>query len=181
MSNKLLYDFEELLDNEAKRIVRLIQKMYEDGVVVNKSYEELVRSLVDKKYKYYNCDIQLRSYGFIPKNLEPDQKCVKALVTRREANERHLLRYIDWCKKDCGDKDHYVAAKNMAEKLIKYSTTHKDTDKTMAELIAKYMPDFFPTHHDSVDSRAVVLLLQNEINTNGYIVSSINPFRIAKL
>ena len=43
------------------------------------------------------------------------------------------------------------------------------------------MPDFFPVHHDSVDSRVVVLFLQNEINNNGYEVSSINPFRIVKL
>lgn len=181
MDNKLLCDFEELLDNEAKRVVDIVKKMYDDGVEVNKSYESLVRSLIDKKYKYYNCDIQLRSYTFLPQNLEPDRNCVKPLVTRIEATEKHLLKYIDWCKNDIRDKNHQVAAELMAKKLIRYSKFHKNTNKTMAEIIAKYMPNFFPTHHDSVDSRAVVLLLQNEINTNGYMVSSINPFRIVKL
>lgn len=181
MNNKLLCEFEELLDNEAKRVVGIVQKMYKEGVEVNKSYESLVRSLIDKRFEYFSCDIQLRSYSYIPSNLEPDQNCVKPLVTRIEATENHLQRYINWCKNDIKDKDHYDAAERMAKKLIKYGNFHKKTNKTMPELIAKYMPNFFPTHHDSVDSRAVVLLLQNEISTNGYMVSSVNPFRIVKL
>ena len=181
VNNKLLGDFEELLDDEAKRVVGIVKKMYEEGVEVNQTYESLVRSLIDKKYEYFNCDIQLRSYTFLPANLEPDKDCVKPLVTRLEATEKHLLKYIDWCKNDIRDKDHYEVAEKMAKKLIRYGNFHKKTNKTMPELVAKYMPNFFPTHHDSVDSRAVVLLLQNEISTNGYMVSSINPFRIVKL
>lgn len=179
--NSLLSKFEEMLDNEAKRIVKVILKMYEDGIIVNKSYEALARSLVDKKLKYYSCDIQLRTYTFLPQNLEPDKNSVFPLVSRVEAAEKHLLRYIDWCKNDMQDKDHRQAASKMAIKLIEYGKRNKQTEKTLAELVAKYMPNFFPVHHDSVDSRAVVLLLQNEININGYVVSSVNPFRIVKL
>lgn len=179
--NNLLSEFEELLDNEAKRIVEEILKMYKDGKIVNKSFESLVRSLVDKKLKYYSCDIQLRTYTFLPNGLESDKNSVFPLVTKVQATEKHLLKYIDWCKKDIQDKDHQKAAEEIAIKLIEYSNKHKGTKKTIAELIVKYMPTFFPKHHDSVDSRAVVLLLQNEINKNGYIVSSINPFKVVKL
>lgn len=181
MNNKLLGDFEGLLDAEAERVVEIIVQMYNEGKEVNKTYEELVRSLIDKKFEYYNCDIMLRTYGFIPNDLEPDHKSIYPLAKRIEGTEKHLLRYIKWCKEDMKDKDHQKVAEEMALKLIKYGEEHKKTNKTLAEIIAKYMPNFFPIHHDSVDSRAVVLLLQNEINNNGYEVSSINPFRIIKL
>ena len=181
MSNKLLGDFEELLDAEAKRVVEIIVQMYNEGKVVNKTYEELVRSIINKKFKYYNCDIMLRSYNFIPNDLEPDYKCIYPLAKRIEGTEKHLLRYAKWCKEDMKDKDHKKVAEDMALELIKYGEEHKNTRKTLAEIIANFMPDFFPVHHDSVDSRVVVLFLQNEINNNGYEVSSINPFRIVKL
>lgn len=42
------------------------------------------------------------------------------------------------------------------------------------------MPDYFPTHHDSVDSRAVIMLLEDEFSKGGYEVSSLNPFRISQ-
>ena len=41
------------------------------------------------------------------------------------------------------------------------------------------MPNYFPNHHDSVDSRAVILLLEKEFNKDGYEVSSLNPFRLS--
>lgn len=181
MNYELLGEFEELLDNEAKRVVGMIVKMYEEGLAVNKTFEELVRSLIDKKFEYYSCDIMLRTYTFIPSDLEPDTGNVYPLITRIEATEKHLLRYIKWCKEGMYNKDHKKVAEEMAIKLIKYGKIHKRTKKSLAELIAKYMPIFFPVHHDSVDSRAVVFLLQKEIKNNGYEVSSINPFRIAKM
>lgn len=181
MNNNLLNKFEMMLDNEAKRVIQLIIKMYEDGIMVNQSFESLVRSLIDKKFNYYVCDIQLRIYTFLPRNLEPDQNSVFSLITRSEATQNHLLSYIDWCQKDIKDKDHYKAAEQMAIKLIEYANKHRNTKMTLVELVAKYMPDFFPIHHDSVDSRAVVLLLEDEINNNGYEVLSLAPFRIMKI
>lgn len=181
MNNDLICEFEKILNNEAKRVVNKMVEMYEQNIEVNMEYGAVVRKLLDKKYEYYSCEIELRSYKFIPSNLEPDQKNIYALISSLEGTKRHLLRYIDWCKNSVGDKDHYKAACGMAKILIEYGKKYKKTTKSFGELVAQYMPDFFPCHHDSVDSRAVILLLQNELEKLGYEVSSLIPFRLKEL
>ena len=149
-------EFEEVLNDEAKRVVNKMIEMYENKIEVNMDYGDIVRELLDKKYEYYSCEIELRSFKFIPPNLELDQK------------------------NDVGDKDHYKAASGIAKNLIEYGKNHKKTTKSFGELVASFMPDYFPTHHDSVDSRTVIMLLEDEFSKGGYEVSSLNPFRISQ-
>lgn len=181
MNSSLLFEFERMLDDEAKRVVKKMIKMYEEKIKLNKSYGEIVRMLIDKKYKYYNCEIELRSFRFLPDNLEPDDNNMYALTTSIENTKNHLLRYSDWCKNSIGDKDHRKVAKEMAKELIDYGINHQKTTKSFAELVATFMPTFFPTHNDSVDSRVVVLFIQEEFINAGYKVSSLIPFRLCKI
>lgn len=180
MNKSLMCEFEEVLNDEAKRVVNKMIEMYENKIEVNMDYGDIVRELLDKKYEYYSCEIELRSFKFIPPNLELDQKNVYALISSEEATKRHLCRYVDWCKNDVGDKDHYKAASGIAKNLIEYGKNHKKTTKSFGELVASFMPDYFPTHHDSVDSRTVIMLLEDEFSKGGYEVSSLNPFRISQ-
>lgn len=179
MESGLMYEFEKTLDDEAKRVVNKMVDMYKQNIEVNMGYGEIVRKLLDKKYNYYSCEIELRSYKFIPHYLEPDTKSVYTLMSSTERTKNHLLKYIDWCKNDVGDKDHYKAACKMEKDLIEYAKKHKKTTKSFGELVASLMPNYFPNHHDSVDSRAVILLLEKEFNKDGYEVSSLNPFRLS--
>ena len=71
-------------------------------------------------------------------------------------------------------------ASGIAKNLIEYGKNHKKTTKSFGELVASFMPDYFPTHHDSVDSRTVIMLLEDEFSKGGYEVSSLNPFRISQ-
>lgn len=180
MENGLMYEFEKMLDAEAKRIVKKMVEMYEQNIKVNMGYGEFVRKFLDKKYEYYSCEIELRCYKFIPYYLEPDPENIYTLISSIEGSKNHLLKYIDWCKNDIGDKDHYKAACEMEKVLIEYGKQNKKTTKSFGELVASLMPNYFPTHHDSVDSRAVILLLEKEFSKDGYTVSSLIPFRLSK-
>lgn len=181
MKTGLIDKFEEILDDEAKRVVDIVVKLYENNIIVNKDFNTLIYSLIDKKFEYYRCDIELRIYRFLPVGLMPDRNAQFALVSRIESTKSYLSKYIDVCKNEFKDKDHYKVTKGMALKLIDYSNQHEKTDKTLFELMAEFMDEFLPQHNDSVDSRAIALLLQEEIYNNGYEVQSLIPFRIMKL
>ena len=47
--NTLLREFENMLDTEAKKIVNEMINMYYKKVIVNKTYSQIVRSLVPKE------------------------------------------------------------------------------------------------------------------------------------
>lgn len=51
--NTLLREFENMLDTEAKKIVNEMINMYYKKVIVNKTYSQIVRSLVPKELEYY--------------------------------------------------------------------------------------------------------------------------------
>lgn len=169
MKDELWMAFEKILDDEARRVISVIKKIY-NTKRLNYGHASFIRSLVDEKAKYYAYDIQLRVYNFW------DRKMI--FSSDIDANKYYLLKYIEWCKSYSSGKDHHKAAKEIATKLIKYNNKN---NKSLLELVAYYMPYSFPDHHDSVDSRAVVLLLQNEIHNKGYKVVSLTPFKIIKI
>ena len=47
--NTLLREFEDMLDTEAKKVVNEMINMYYKKVIVNKTYSQIVRSLVPKE------------------------------------------------------------------------------------------------------------------------------------
>lgn len=67
----------------------------------------------------------------------------------------------------------------MAKRLI---TLYKNNNanKSLAEILASWMNDYFPVHHDSVDIIAVILYLQDELNKLGYEIKSIAPIILKK-
>lgn len=178
MNKELLEKFDDVLDAEAQRVMNEIVSKYENQVKVGKSFSQLVRSLVDEKFKYYTVDIEMRCYGLVPKTLEPDFKGEYALVTKREGAKNHLLSYAN---AKISDKNHTQAAKELADLLIEYCNKNPETILGLPEIVADNMDALFPEHNDSVDSRATVMFLESELKNKGYKITSLCPIRLINM
>lgn len=112
MNQKILLEFENILDKEAKRIVSEINKIYDAGKKVNKHFGELVEEFINPNYKYYKTDIYLRCYRFIPDGLEEDIKGEYALITKEQSLKNHFKSYTKFCSNLGDHKDHKNQPKN---------------------------------------------------------------------
>lgn len=68
----------------------------------------------------------------------------------------------------------------MAPKLIKFANDNPTTEKSFGESVNSMMKEHFPQHYDSVDTRTVIMFLQSDFKNNGYVATSLKPFRILK-
>jgi len=178
MSGNLIKDFDKMLDKEAKEIMDKILDLYYKNVKVNVSFDKLVASLIKKELLYYIPELELRIYKYIPNDLTTDGDDVYALVDCYNDAKRHLTQYIEWCARN-GEKNHKKVAEMMADEIIK--DLNENVTKGLAELVSSYMPKYFKVHHDSVDSRAIIMLLENEFWKKGYEVVSILPFKLKRI
>ena len=179
MKYDLLFAFETLLDEEAKRITRKIIDLYYDRTKVHESYGDLVKRFLSKEFEYYFSEIEMRTYKFLPDKVVPDITHQYALVNEFEANVLHLDKYSKYCAEK-ENKNHKDAAKKLANILIDFVISNPASKASLVELISSNMNLLFPRHNDSVDSRAIVLYLQTEFEKKGYTVLSISPFKIQK-
>lgn len=179
MQGNLLNEFEKLLDVETQRIVSILTEKYFRGETLNCSFEEAIRKFVKKEYKYYSCEIELRAYRFIPQGLVPDSRGNNIFLSKEEADEEHLIHYITYCKEK-GNKDHASASKILAQKLVEFYEKNPETNKQLQEFVSDNMNKLLPEHNDSVDAKAIILLLQQEIVDLGYIITSLIPIRLMK-
>lgn len=90
MKTDLLFIYEKVLDEEAKRVVDVILNLYYEKKIVNESYSSLVRKNIKKEFLYYAVEIELRTYKFLPNNLTSDDSSKYALVNEFEATVLHL-------------------------------------------------------------------------------------------
>ena len=135
--NTLLREFEDMLDTEAKKVVNEMINMYYKKVIVNKTYSQIVRSLVPKELEYYTVAIELRTYHFLPTEFYPDFNNEYTLCKKEEYVEDHLLKYCEYCKEN-NDKDHSKMAHIIAERLVQYLKENPDSVKVNIKLIKKY-------------------------------------------
>lgn len=180
MKGSLICEFEKMLDEEANRIITKMINMYNERKIVNKSFSKVVFSLVREEFEYYRIEIELRVRFLLPTEYVPDFNEEYTLAKRDENNEDYLLKYAEWCLKEKKGKNHINAAKEMAVKLVNFFNNNPNTSKSLGELIAGWMSEFFPYHHDSVDARVLVLFLQPEIEDLGYVITSLAPLRMLK-
>lgn len=175
--NNLLNEFEKMLDNEAKKVVNEMVSMYHKRIIVNKSYEQVVRDLLPKELQYYIVDIEMRTFQFLPDEFRPDFNNEYTLSKKEEYIEDHILKYCEYCR---NRKDHLKIAKQMAEKLVDYLTKNPNSNKGILELTANWTEELLPEHNDSVDAQAIILFLQNELENLGYKIVELNPLIIEK-
>lgn len=177
MQGTLLVEFERMLDMKALSIIPVVKDSFYD----DRRFEfgKIVCDTLEYGLKYYWCDIEMRVMQFI--YMMEDNVDIDIDEYSYEREKKHLYSYSQWCIKDPKQrKNHLKAARGMAKRLI---TLYKNNNanKSLAELLASWMNDYFPVHHDSVDTRAVILYLQDELNKLGYEIKSIAPIILKKI
>lgn len=177
--NNLLKEFEQMLDDEAKKIVNEMLSMYHKRIIVNKTYSEVVGSLVPEELKYYTVAIELRTMQFLPSEYYPDFNHEYTLCKKEEYLEDHLLKYCEHCKQE-KNKNHSEVAKTMAKKFVEYLATNSSERKGLLELSAMWTEELLPEHNDSVDVETIMLFLQSEIEDLGYKIMETNPLVIER-
>lgn len=180
MQGNLLVEFEKSLDNETQRVVSILVNKYYNKETIKESFENETRKLLTKDFKYYWCEIELRMHKFIPDNLVPDYNGNLIFLPVEEANENHLLKYINYCKEKEKGKDHIGCAKKLAKIIVSIYEKDSTTNLSLQKIVSDNINDLMPEHNDSIDALSIVLLLQSEIEDLGYIISSLLPLRLQK-
>lgn len=121
--------------------------------------------------------MQARVCRFLPPEYTYDPNEEYALLEMNEATEENLVNYSNYCMNN-NKKDHKKAAQEIAKVLIENYNKDKLTNKGLLELLADNMNKVFPEHNDSMDSKAILLYLQDEIECKGYLINSTIPFRL---
>ena len=179
MKRSLLSKFDKELILEAKRVNKKMLKIHKSKQKVNMSYSQVVKKLVKQEYKGYWCYISLIAPSFIPKKYVMDPSGIYMFVDKEQDSINHLKGYIEFSKQN--DKNHYIAAKKIAIEIINFCNKNPNTKESLAEILSKKIEKYFPKHYDSVDIRAVVLLLEQELRDKRKVIKKINPLRIKEL
>ena len=134
MKTDLLFIYEKVLDEEAKRVVDVILNLYYEKKIVNESYSSLVRKNIKKEFLYYAVEIELRTYKFLPNNLTSDDSSKYALVNDFEATVLHLEKCVKYDFK-MGHKNYIKAAKKLTDILIEYTLKNKNSNVSLVKLV----------------------------------------------
>lgn len=180
MENKLFYEFEEELNKEAKRIIDELINLYNRKILVNKPFDEIIKSIIKKEYNNYIAEIESRIYLLLPYEYSPDNNEKYALVSTINNNKEHLLKYSEYCRKK-ESKNHVQASKELAKWLIKYCDKHPYSKLSLGEFVSNNLKNIFKEHCDSTDYRTIILFIEEEIESLGFIITSLTPLRINKL
>lgn len=176
----LFLKFNNILDKEAKRISKIILKKYESKTKVNMSFENIVRKYLKKEYRYYEFAILVKIHFYIPNRLTHDPIDEYALVTKEDAELRHINSYAYWCMKKFKNKNPKEKAILFAKTLIADNNKYRVENISLLKAIEENMSILYLEHHDSVDARALVLFLQDAIESLGYEIKQIDPLIIEK-
>ena len=168
-------ELELLLDNESTRIIDALLEMYYKKTKVNKSFDMLVKDLLNKEFIQYETTILAKVVALIPEGLVicPNNEWIfikeEELIEKSQSNN-----IIDEINKN----------KDLIEKLSNLIVLNYKQDKlkqkNILEIIYKYTPENI---FINIDSDAIVYIIQHiifKINETHH-VSSINPFIIEEL
>lgn len=173
MKNKLFFAFEDYLSQEAERIMleylKAIKNKDELGTFIKKTIKPEVTN--------YWLDIEIRIRRMLMQNTA---KQIISNDLEKIEIQKQLIRYSNWCKEE-KEKDHKDATQKIVIDIIKDYENNVNQKKSLAELIYEYMPLYLKHHYDSIDSKIIILFLEEELKNKGYKVININPFKIIKI
>lgn len=177
MKNELLFYFEDYLYKEATRIAKEVIKENKSKEEINEYLSKFIKKTIKADLTNYWLDIEFLVRRMLSNNINnnQEQKILNDIEILRMRNQ--LLGYCTWCKEE-NEKDHEQVASKIALDLIKFCEHNPTSTKGLAELIYEYMPVYFEEHYDSIDSKAIMLFLQKELNKMGYLTTSLKPFRL---
>ena len=165
MKYGLLKIFRNELFDEAKRLVPFC---YDDKDLLNCSFE-LLHNNLNKKYKDFEVDFHLMLSGLCimkkeGKDYLNEQLDYKQLI-------EHHLRVING-KKEMYNEDLFEATHLITEDIIK--NKEKYNNESLYTLIPKLAKKYVKFHNDSVDWECIVMILEQELEEQGYSLKSTN-------
>ena len=162
---KLLKIFRDELYNEAKRLVPIC---YDNNDLLNCSFE-LLHNNLNKRYKDFEVDFHLMLPGLCI--MKKDGK--DYLSDQLDYNQmiEHHLRVING-KKEMDNEDLFEATHLITEDIIK--NKEKYNNESLYTLIPKLAKKYVKFHNDSVDWECIVMILEQELEEQGYSLKSTN-------
>ena len=165
MKYKLLEIFRNELYDEAKRLVPIC---YDDNDLLNCSFK-LLHDNLNSRYKDFEVNFHLMLPGLcIMKNEGRDY--LNDQIDFKQTIDHHL-KVING-KKDMNDEDLFAATHIIAEDIIK--NIKKYNNESLYSLIPKLAKKYVKFHNDSVDWECIVMILEQELEEQGYSLKSTN-------
>jgi len=181
MTEDMLCYFETIFDKEAERVDKLIIEKYNKKEIVNKTFGELVRDLMNKELLFYRPEIEFRALRMLPNDLRPDPSSKYALITKIEDSYQVLHNYSKRVINYDTKKSPQIAALKLSNIIIDMYKNKTLNNYTLIDIIANNMNKIYNCEYDTLDARAIVLYLRDSLKSKGYIVVSINPFDIKEI
>lgn len=177
MEFTLLEQFEQELINESRRILNIMLKQYKNKKEVNKTFGEIIRELIQKKYKFYACDIEFKIEDMLPYDLIPDPNG-EYIFIKRIINVENIISNYSISVMGDRDRNPIRGAFNLADIIIKMSKENKLGKCTLHEFMAENLKTVYKNGYDSQDVKAVISYLSGALRKKGYRIVSTDPFII---
>lgn len=163
MENSLLFLTEKELLDEAKRVVPLV---YDENELLSCKGGEVIREYINPLYEEFYTELELRVIPLCC-NKNEGKDYLNEKVDLKPTIE-HFKRYKTY-KEEMDKIDIDSIVDNITLDIIK-NKYNDSIFKIIPELVDKYMN----CHHDSVDCRAIIWLLDDCLKKHNYQLNSTN-------
>lgn len=165
--NRMLDAFENEIDNEVDRITNILIDKARNKEIVNMGFDQLVDSLLDKKYDFFSLVIKTKVHSNIPDYYGTDIDGIYALIPSHLSLEKTVLKYVKDKKESDGND-----FKKVAEKFAEYLIDNKILNFELASTIDEFKRKNYIAYFDSYAYMATSYFLEDALRERGYIVEA---------
>ena len=182
MKDWLVLSCYKSLEREAKRVFDILFEWYQKNEKINMTFENAIRGILKKEYKYFDFEITGMVYSYIPHELAVDPKNEYVFIAREESNIIHITKYSKCCMRGglC-DKNPKLAAEKFADILIDMDNKNQIKNSSLWTLLVEKMNLLYPRHNDSMDAKAILLYLPDAIESRNYSISKVEPLVLKRI
>jgi hypothetical protein len=175
MNHKILKMTDDELEEETKRLMPLL---YKDFITPGIDYSKKLNRNLNKKFKYFRTEIELRIYDFC--SLKQEGIDIKSYKRDFDHYMDYLKEYSNYCLSGkVGYKNHSIVADKIAKEIINNYQYYKDKD--LIEIIGDFNAKYLPEHNDSVDANAIFYFLDESFFKENYKILAISPIVLTKI
>lgn len=169
MNHEILKMTDDELEEEAKRLMPLL---YNDFITPGTDYSKKFNNNLNKKFKYFRTEIELRIYDLC--SLQQEGKDIKSYKRDFKHYMNYLKEYSNYCLSgEVSYKNHSIVADKIAKEIINNYQYYQDKD--LIEIIGNFNNKYLPEHNDSVDANAIFYYLDQSFFKNKNKILSISP------
>ena len=163
MEKSLLYLVEEELLNEAKRVVPIV---YDEKELLSCKSGEVIRKNINPLYEEFYTELELRTIPLCCMKKE-GKDYLQEKVDLKPTIE-HFKKYKSY-KEEMNNINIDFIVDSIALDLI-----NNKYDDSIFIIMPKLLDNYMKCHHDSVDCRAIIWLLDDSLKKHNYKLTSTN-------